>query len=79
MLSESIAKAEAHCRDAELASETSGDLSQSAAQCKSERERESFHKPIPVMIDDEKVTQLNGEPPSGVKHFEIRRFHEISS
>jgi len=29
------------------------------------------------MIDDEKVTQLNGEP-SGVKHFEIRRFHEIS-
>ena len=26
------------------------------------------------MIDDEKVTQLNGEPPSGVKHFEIRRF-----
>ena len=40
LLSESIAKAEAHCRDAELASETSGDLSQSAAQCKSE-ERES--------------------------------------
>ena len=48
-----------HCRDkdfvAEIVSETSGDLSQCAAQCKSER---VLDKPLPVMIDDEKVTQV---------------------